>query len=362
MRLRGAIVRLTAELEETAVARWYRAARFRGDPPARRETGGMVQRLNWQTRTRYYETLVELLDATGGSTEGLARDELAAAAGQRRPSTLYYLVSPKSAGSLAGALLTSSPRRLYERQRGERVIDLLTTEAKVWSYWPHREGWLAALDDLAVTDRWLAAASLVRVLADWATCTQSLATTAAFAPPVAAVEDLLTLTDTGRAAPPAGYALVPAQPGAPAVAPAAGPGSGHGDPLVAAVTALLTTVVRMSLGSSGIGPGLVLGAVHSGLASLVALDRAAPEKVTAEAADVLTQLEHLVPRLSPDERGRMADELDPRLRAVLALLARPGPTARAAPPDDQATAGASTAPAPPPDGPGDDGDDARSGR
>ncbi|WP_198318624.1 hypothetical protein [Pseudofrankia inefficax] len=325
-------MRLTGELEETAVAGWYRSARFRPDP-ARRESGGLVQRLNWQTRTRYYETLVDQLRATGGTTDGLARDELAAAAGQRRPSTLYYLVSPRSPGSLAGALVAASPRRLYEKQRGERVLDLLVAETKVWSYWPHREGWLGALDDLTVADRWLAAASLIRVVADWAMCSRSLATAASFAPPVAAVEDLLRLADGGQPGgaaagdrPGAGGPAVPAVPGADRAGgreapPAARRPAPPVDPGLAAVTALLTTVVRTAVESSGIGPAFVLAAVHPSLTSLVSVAGPGTEKITAEVADVMTQLEHQLPRLAADDRVRIADELAPRLRAVLTLLA-----------------------------------------
>jgi len=340
-------VRLTGDLDDTVIARWYRAARFRPDP-GRRESGGVLQRTNWQTRTRYYETLVGLLDVPGDSVNGLARETLTAAAGQRRPSTLYYLVSPKSAGSLAGALLTAPGPRLYERRRGEGAIDLLISETKVWSYWPHREGWLAALDDLAITDRWLAAASLVRVLADWAMQTPSLATAAAFAPPVAAVEDLLLLADGGRAHlpsrprdTPGGNVLGASRSyrGGPAVdrgpagraAPGLGPSDAAadrgprpaGDPLVAAAAALLTTVVRTALGSSGIGPSFVLDAVHPGLTQLVPAARCAPDTITAEVSDVLTQLEHTLRWLSADERAGMSDELGPRLRAVLDLLAAP---------------------------------------
>ncbi|OHV31033.1 MULTISPECIES: hypothetical protein [Pseudofrankia] len=299
-------MRLTAELEDTAVARWYRAARFRPDT-ARRETGGTLQRLNWHTRTRYYETLVQFLDASDGSINGLARDALAAAAGQRRPSTLYYLVSPKSPGSLAGTLRTASSSRLYERRHGERVLDLLVTETKVWSYWPHREGWLEALDDLAVVDRWLAAASLVRVVADWAVGSPPLAGAAGFTPPLAAVEDLLTLADPG-----------------PGRARADGAG---GDARLAEVTGLLTTVARTALGASGVGPAFVLGAVHRRLATLVTRPPAQSEKITTDIVDLLTQLEHLLPGLSTEERRRMADELSPRLRAVLDQLTRPGPAA-----------------------------------
>ncbi|WP_232303567.1 hypothetical protein [Pseudofrankia sp. DC12] len=352
-------MRLTGELDETAVAGWYRSARFRPGP-APRESGGLVQRLNWQTRTRYYETLVDQLEATGGTTKGLARDELAAAAGQRRPSTLYYLVSPRSPGSLAGALVAASPRRLYEKQRGERVLDLLITETKVWSYWPHREGWLTALDDLTVTDRWLAAASLVRVVADWAMDCRALATTAGFAPPVAAVEDLLMLADGGRDCAPGGRPGHPdpadpaGGPAGPATAGAGRAGAGEApraagrkpgtpvDPRLAEVTDLLTTVVRMAVGSTGIGPAFVLAAVHPALTSLVSVAGPATEKVTAEVADVMTQLEHQLPRLSPDERARIADELTPRLRAILALLAD---AATGSPPADTSQAAGEPGPA-----------------
>ncbi|WP_076820641.1 hypothetical protein [Pseudofrankia asymbiotica] len=333
-------MRLTAELEATAVARWYRAARFRPDP-ARRDTGGPLQRLNWQTRIRYYETLVEFLDASEGSIDGLARDALAAAAGQRRPSTLYYLVSPRSPGSLAGTLRATAAARLYERRHGERVLDLLVTETKVWSYWPHREGWLETLDDLAVVDRWLAAASLVRVVADWAVCSRPLAIVSGFAPPLAAVEDLLTLADPGNERP---------------TGPD-GDGSG-GDARLTEVTCLLTTVVRTALGASGIGPGFVLGAVHRRLAALVTRAPAHSEKITTDAVDLLTQLEHLLPGLPAEERHRMSDELTPRLRAVLDQLTRPDPPGPSDPPGPEGRP-----PGPPgdgePDGPGEraDGED-----
>ena len=324
-------MRLTTELEDTAVARWYRTARFRPDH-AGRDAGGTSQRLNWQTRTRYYETLATFLDASGGSTAGLARDALAAAAGQRRPSTLYYLVSPKSSGSLAGALRAATPWPLYERRRGERVVDLLMTETKVWSYWPHREGWLEALDDLTVTDRWLAAAGLVRVLADWAVCARPLARAAGFAPPLAAVEDLLTLSGTGTGTGtghvgPAGVdgLEIPwpggALPGGQGLTDTALGGESARDARFAEVTDLLTTVVRTALGSDGIAPGLVLGAVHGGLAALVTQPPSQSDEITTDLVDLLTQLEHLLPRLPDDRRRRMADELAPRLRAVLGKLA-----------------------------------------
>jgi hypothetical protein len=296
--LGGTIVRLTGELDDTAVARWYRAARFRTDG-ARTGAGPKAQRLNWQTRTRYYETLVEELAATGGDSAEVGRDALAAKAGQRRPSTLYYLVSPTSPGSLAGVLLSATPHRLYEKRRGTRVLDLLVLEAKVWSYWPHREGWVEALDDLGVTDRWLAAAGLVRVVADWAACFRDLATAGGFAPPAAAVEDLLMLVD---AADPAGARTR--------------------DDQLAEVTEILTTVVRTALGTGGIGPAFVLGVVHRRLAALVAAPRAAPDQLTTELADLLTQLEHLLPTLPDDDRLRMADELAPRLRSILTGLDR----------------------------------------
>lgn len=305
-------MRLTAELEDTAVARWYRAARFRPNPgrldpgrqdPGRREAGSAQQRLNWQTRTRYYQTLVEFLDASDGVVDDLERDALAAAAGQRRPSTLYYLVSPRSPGSLAGTLRTPAASRLYERRHGERVLDLLVTETKVWSYWPHREGWLEALGDLGVVDRWLAAASLVRVVADWAAATRPVASAAGFAPPLAAIEDLLTVADTGRS---------PTD-------------RGDADARLPEVTALLATVARCALDGTGAGPGFVLGVVHHRLAALVARPPAPAERITSEVADALTQLEHLLPGLPGDERRRMSDELSPRLRAVLDRLAGPAP-------------------------------------
>jgi hypothetical protein len=297
----GTIVRLTGELDDTAVARWYRAARFRTDG-ARPDPSPKAQRLTWQTRTRYYETLVELLAANGGATDGIGRDDLAARAGQRRPSTLYYLVSPTSPGSLAGALLVASPRRLYEKQRGEGVLDLLMLETKVWSYWPHREGWAETLDNLGVTSRWLAAAGLIRNVADWAVCSREVATAGGHAPPAAAVEDLLLLVDGND----------------PTAAPAR-------DNYLAEVTDLLTTVVRTAVATSGIGPGFVLGAVHRRLAALVTSPVPASEQLTTELCDLVTALEHLLPTLAADERDRLADELAPRLRSVLASLAGTGP-------------------------------------
>jgi hypothetical protein len=316
-------VRLAGELEESVVARWYRAARFRPDMAAR-PGNAAAQRLNWATRTRYYETLIELISATDGATDGLARDALAAAAGQRRPSTLYYLVSPRSPGSLAGALTSAAPRRLYEKQRGERVLDLLVLETKVWSYWPHREGWVGALDDLAVTEPWLAAAGLVRVLADWAVSARDLATSSRFAPPAAAVEDLLLLVDTATPA------------------TSATRGADHADDgLHAEVTDLLTAVVRTALASPGTGAGFVLGTVHRRLANLVAAPSAAPDQLTTDLTDLLTELEHVLPTLGDVTRARMADELGPRLRSALGALMGVGAGGlppRTVPGDDDTTA------------------------
>lgn len=256
----------------------------------------MLPRPGWRTRTRYYETLLAELAASGeppdprlGVVGALDRDALVAAAGQRRPSTLYYLVSPKGTGSLAAAL-ASDRRQLFVKRRGESVVDHLVRETKVWSYWPHREGWLAALGDLAVTDRRFAASALVRVVADWAAGAPLIAEVGRFAPPVAAVEDLLTLAEDRHRA--------------------------------ADATDLLTEVVRQALSPVGMSPAGVLGAMHDALASFVPDRPSQHHELTAELSDLMTELEYLLPRLPDDDRARLADELSPQLRGILALMGR----------------------------------------
>jgi hypothetical protein len=268
---------LTHQLLHTTTARWYAECLSPG-------RAGQ--------RAKYLQTIAQALQSAAGRP--VDRAALVAAAGGRSGSTLYALFGRKA----ADALLNRHEPQLRATQPIRDVVDGLVVEAKVWSHWPHREAWIAQLLKHGSADRRVAADTLVQVLAAWAVHHPELAAALERQPPLSTVEDLLLICAYPA---PAGRARD-----------------------------VLAEVIRLAC--EGGRPAAVLGAVRRDLAELVAgpeaTARDAAGSLIAGIAELLADLAYHVPKLSEDERLRLADEAGPQLADALRIIAR-GPAASA---------------------------------
>lgn len=163
--------------------------------------GDRQAKSHWRTRVSHYRATKEVLD---DPTIPFARQEIVIrvrdqGGDPRRgsgDSTFYTVVGPKAYRSLLRAYQGGAPgpaRNLAALYEQYSTPEQLVNEAKVWSYWEHRRGWLTQLQAVNDLTRQVAATCLVRVLADWAVSEPALARCLACAPPMAAVEDLLVI-------------------------------------------------------------------------------------------------------------------------------------------------------------------------
>jgi hypothetical protein len=263
---------LTQQLLQTTTARWY--AECLG--PAR--TG---------QRAKYLRTLAEALQSPSGRP--VDRAALVAAAGGKSGSTLYSLFGRKA----TDALLNRHEPHLRATQPVRDVVDGLVVEAKVWSHWPHRQAWLDMLARDGGADRRVAANTLVQVLAAWAVLNPALAAALERQPPLSAVEDLLLICATPTSA--------------------------------ARARDVLAEVIRLACDTaSEPAPPAVLCAVQHDLTALVfgppatTDDRAG--SLIARITEVLADLRYHVPRLTEDERLRLAVEAGPQLDTALRII------------------------------------------
>ncbi|WP_306213497.1 hypothetical protein [Actinoplanes sp. RD1] len=166
-----------------------------------RETVAVVWRRNlygaepyasrhWTTRDSYYQAVDGLLAATPG--KALSWQEIVDGAGGSR-TTFFDLANTRTRRALRDAYAdTTGPARdLVDQLNRENKTELLVDETKVWSFFPHRSGWMHQLDNMDDLSRSMIAESLVRVLLDWAGRQPHLAAAHDFAPPICAIEDLL---------------------------------------------------------------------------------------------------------------------------------------------------------------------------
>ncbi|GIF03411.1 hypothetical protein [Actinoplanes siamensis] len=181
---------MNEDLARATIAGWY--LRLSGNPCA--------QRNHWQTRTMYYRAVAELLAArpdrplTWKVIVGAARPR-----GSR--STFYEVAGQHARHGMLGELIADGSLRSYEiilRYGRPSPVEQLIDEAKVWSFWPHRQHFAervagpgAALDPVP--------AALSDALIAWARLNPALAAANAYRPPACAVEDL-SLLHRGRLA------------------------------------------------------------------------------------------------------------------------------------------------------------------
>ncbi|WP_344076590.1 hypothetical protein [Luedemannella helvata] len=87
------------------------------------------------------------------------------------------------------------------------AVAQLVDEAKVWTYWPYREAWLARCGAGPRPEDGTGPLALISTVTDWARAHTRLAVALDCAPPVCAVEDLLIMHD-GRLSPRAAIATL----------------------------------------------------------------------------------------------------------------------------------------------------------
>ncbi|MFF5289930.1 hypothetical protein [Paractinoplanes globisporus] len=188
------------ELRETVAVRWrvelagrepavraYRSAKDR--EPAGREP---AVHTHWSTKVSYYRAIEELL-AGGADPEELGWTDIVAAVRPRGSrSTFFAVAGPHAKKPLVGAYrLGPGPvREIAGLLSRSAAPEMLVDETKVWSYWPHRDGWM---DELFRGDGVAAAECLIRVLLDWAVREPALAAALDHAPPACAIEDLVVI-------------------------------------------------------------------------------------------------------------------------------------------------------------------------
>lgn len=268
---------LTRDLHGTVTVRWYAATLGDDHPDEGTHSVGA-------TRIRYYEAIQKCLETIvtepGGSDRisnaGL-REAVVAEVGRRSSSTLYLLFRSEAPQSMLG----HHDSDLLASQGCQDVVDNLISEAKVWTYWPHREGWLQSLMNGDAQGRMFVAETLVRVLADWAMTNRLLAEELNYAPPTAAIEDLRIVC--GRTAG------------------------------TEAVTELLARVLAQALDPMSSSPSAVVDSVHRDLLALTAGQVAHAERVVLDLNEALAAVDYLVVGMPDVEKQELAAEIVPQL-------------------------------------------------
>jgi hypothetical protein len=166
------------ELRNTVAVRWRRDVVGESSSPRR----------HWNTRENYYRTVDGLLAAFPGQMPDwkAITDEPG-----RNTSTLSDLFTNGRALRDAYSTAGGPARDLAGELRSDSKPDLLIDETKVWSYWPHRTGWMHQLSNSDYLQHSAITESLVRVLLDWAERQPYLAAAHDHTPPICAIEDFL---------------------------------------------------------------------------------------------------------------------------------------------------------------------------
>jgi hypothetical protein len=260
---------VVGRLRNTNTARWYGSASASGS--------------KWESRMLYYQALLTCAESL--PEERIGPTALARAAAHESPSHLYQLF-----GRTASSRLTGGMPQAASGPAATSPVRNVVVEAKVWSHWPHRTGWLATLATMEVVDRRFAAESLVRVLADWAARNPLIAALHEREPPLSVQEDLLVI---GGAA------------------------------TREAVTALGRRVTAFAVGPTGVSPMGVLNAVHAELMELLGLTRVPLlDGLVKDLTESLAAVAFHMREFDADDRRRVADEVAPYLREALDVMMR----------------------------------------
>jgi hypothetical protein len=187
------------ELRETVAVRWRRE--LAGPEPSVRK--------HWNTKVSYYRAVDSLL--AGGRGDPLSWVDVVA---EVRPhgsrTTFFGVAGPHAKKPLLRAYRAAPAGPVRDVAAGldrPTVPEMLVAETKVWSYWPHRVGWMHELFRADELTRPAVAECLIRVLLDWAVREQGLAAALDHAPPACAVEDLVVIREGQLGADEAGSVL-----------------------------------------------------------------------------------------------------------------------------------------------------------
>jgi hypothetical protein len=172
-------------LDDTVTVRW------------RRDLAGTryPDKSHWLTKTAYYAAVDRIL-ADGGPEPVTWRAIVDSVHPRGNSSTFYGVTGPRARHPLLRAFAASDGvESLYIALHYQRVspVDQLIDETKVWSYWPHRDAWLADCRRRDLVTREVALAAAMAAMVAWAGSRPALAAALDFAPPMCAVEDLMLL-------------------------------------------------------------------------------------------------------------------------------------------------------------------------
>jgi hypothetical protein len=149
---------------------------------------------HWRTKVRYYDAVLQLLHE-GGTPDALTwRTIVDAVLPRGNRSTFYEVAGPNAKHGLVGALLqcqSVEAMQLVLCYRRTLAVDQLIDEAKVYSYWPHREALLAHLRAEPCLDGPTLCGQLITSVVNWARQAPEVAAALSYTPPLCAVEDLL---------------------------------------------------------------------------------------------------------------------------------------------------------------------------
>lgn len=175
------------ELRETVAGRWRRE--LAGPEPSTKK--------HWNTKVSYYRAVDSLL--AGGHGDALAWNEVVdemAVGGSR--AGFYEVAGPHAKKPLARAYRAGPAgpvRDIADLLDRATVPQRLIDETKVWSYWPHRVGWMHELYRADEVARPAVAECLIRVLLDWAVRERGLAAALDHSAPACAIEDLVVIRE-----------------------------------------------------------------------------------------------------------------------------------------------------------------------
>lgn len=174
-------------LRDTVIGNWIR----------RLSANTSVKRNHWRTKTVYYRSVVELLAAHPGEPPTW-RSIVATARPHGCRSTFYEVTGEHARHRMVDELIDdggiNSIQLALHYLRSDAVIQLVD-EAKVWSYWPYREGLRARLLADPPPTETAREDALIRTLLAWASQHPELAAAVDYTPPAGAVEDLMVLMD-----------------------------------------------------------------------------------------------------------------------------------------------------------------------
>jgi hypothetical protein len=175
----------TAELCNTVVGRWLHNL---ADNPS-------MKRNHWHTKSVYFRSVARLVEHRPG--EPLSWRSIVAAAEPRGcRSTFYEVTGAHARHRMVGALIKDGRSRSIQLalsyQRKDAVSQLLD-EAKVWSFWQHRERLLGRFAETTPSSAQAAEDAIVQELLSWAARNPKLAATLEHTPPACVVEDLMVV-------------------------------------------------------------------------------------------------------------------------------------------------------------------------